>query len=172
MTNFEIIVLSKRAGLMNNTKGGVFIKYYIHILIVTLFLVGCSDNRDSVIFEKLEVSEEGDAPVSTLLNREEMTNQSLRYTNTRIEEAGEEAARKSVADRFSMLNDHLSSGIVDIIDSAGDKYRAIYIGNDNTVNYILNKSQRNEYEEEVLELYEEMNKTNKKMPYIKFSAVE
>ncbi|WP_419160100.1 hypothetical protein [Rossellomorea sp. BNER] len=138
-----------------------------------MFLVGCSDNRDSVIFEKLEISEEGDAPVSTLLNREEMSNQSLRYTNTRIEEVGEEAARKSVADRFSMLNDHFSSGIVDIIDSEGNKYRAIYIGgNDNTVNYILNKSQRNEYEEEVLELYEEMNKTNKKMPYIKFSSVE
>jgi hypothetical protein len=136
-------------------KWGSFHQIFFYILIVTLFLVGRRD-----------------APVSTLLNREEMANQSLRYTNTRIEEVGEEAARKSVADSFSMLNDHFSSRIVDIIDSEGNKYRAIYIGNDSTVNYILNKGQRNEYEEEVLELYEEMNKTNEKMPYTKFSAAE
>jgi hypothetical protein len=96
---------------------------------VVLLLVGCSaDPRDSIVYEKLEVSQEEAVPERTLLTREEMDNKTMRYTEVKIAEVGEEAARLSVADSFSGLNDHFCSGLVDVIDAEGNKYRAIYKG--------------------------------------------
>lgn len=135
-------------------------------------LAGCFNNGDSIIYEKLEVNDFDSPPKSTVLTRKEMTNKTLRYTEIKIEKAGEEAARLSVADGFSGLNDHFSSGIVDVIDSEAHKYRAIYIGNDNTVDYIKNNDLKNEYEKVVLELYDAMEEANEKMPYIEFTVVE
>jgi hypothetical protein len=139
---------------------------------VALLLAGCFNNGDYTIYEQLEVTESDPPPKRTVLNREEMTNKTLRYTEIKIDEVGEKVARLSVADSFSGLNDHFSSGIVDVIDSEDNKYRAVYIGNDNTVDYIENNNSKNEYEKEVLELYDAMQGANEKMPYIEFTVVE
>ncbi|MGM0851382.1 MAG: hypothetical protein ACQEWI_02035 [Bacillota bacterium] len=52
----------------------------------------------------------------------------MRYTEVKIEAVGEQAARLYVASSFSGLNDHFSSGLVDVLDSEGNKYHGIYIG--------------------------------------------
>ncbi|MCA0151123.1 hypothetical protein LCD52_20500 [Rossellomorea vietnamensis] len=92
------------------------IKYCFYIIMVALLLVGCfDDSRDSIVFEKLEVSQDEAVPEFTLLSREEMDNTTMRYTEVQIAEVGEEAARLHVADSFSGLNDHFSSGVVDVI---------------------------------------------------------
>jgi hypothetical protein len=150
--------------------GGVFIKYCFSIIIVALSLVGCSfSNNDSPIFEELGVSKSEAVPDFTLLSREEMDNKKMRYTEVEIEEVGEQAARVFVADSFAGLNDHFSSGLVDVIDQEGNKYRAIYIGE----YYKENFSAKNEYEKEILELYQSRDKENEEgMPYIKFTVIE
>jgi hypothetical protein len=150
-------------------KGGDFIKYCF-VIIVALSLVGCSfSNNDSPIFKELGVSQSGAVPDFTLLNREEMANKDMRYTEVEIEDIGEQAARLFVADSFSGLNDHFSSGLIDVVDQEGNKYRAIYIGNYNKENF----STENEYEKEVLELYQSREKENdEKMPYIEFEKVD
>lgn len=137
---------------------------------VALLLVGCfEDSRDSIVFEKLEVSQDEAVPEFTLLSSEEMDNQKMRYTKVVIEDAGEQAARLSVADSFSGLNDHFSSGLVDVIDKEGNKYRAIYIGE----YYEENFSAENEYEKEVLELYRSREKAKEDdMPYIEFKEID
>ena len=137
---------------------------------VALLLVGCfDDSRDSIVFEKLEVSQDEAVPEFTLLSREEMDKQKMRYTKVVIKDAGEQAARLSVADSFSGLNDHFSSGLVDVIDKEGNKYRAIYIGG----YYEENFSPENEYEKEVLELYRSREKANEDdMPYIEFKEID
>ncbi|WP_201714624.1 hypothetical protein [Rossellomorea arthrocnemi] len=98
-----------------------------------------------------------------------MDNKKMRYTEVEIEEVGEQAARVFVADSFAGLNDHFSSGLVDVIDQEGNKYRAIYIGE----YYKENFSAKNEYEKEILELYQSRDKENEEgMPYIKFTVIE
>ncbi|MGD6849214.1 hypothetical protein [Rossellomorea aquimaris] len=109
------------------------------------------------------MSQEEAVPERTLLTREEMDNKTMRYTEVKIAEVGEEAARLSVADSFSRLNDHFSSGVMDVFDAEGNKYRAIYIGD----TYIENFSAKNEYEKAVLEFYRSKDKEDEK-PYIKF----
>ena len=137
---------------------------------VASLLVGCfDDSRDSIVFEKLEVSQDEAVPEFTLLCREEMDNQKMRYTKVVIEDVGEQAARMSVANSFSGLNDHFSSGMVDVIDKEGNKYRAIYIGE----YYEENFSAENEYEKEVLELYRSREKAKEDdMPYIEFKEID
>ncbi|MGM0851008.1 MAG: hypothetical protein ACQEWI_00035 [Bacillota bacterium] len=98
-----------------------------------------------------------------------MDNKKIRYTEVEIEDVGEQAARVFVADSFSGLNDHFSSGLVDVIDKEGNKYRAIYIGE----YYKENFSAENEYEKEVLELYRSREKANEdEMPYIEFTVID
>lgn len=137
---------------------------------VASLLVGCfDDSRDSIVFEKLEVSQDEAVPEFTLLCREEMDNQKMRYTKVVIEDVGEQAARMSVANSFSGLNDHFSSGMVDVIEKEGNKYRAIYIGE----YYEENFSAENEYEKEVLELYRSREKAKEDdMPYIEFKEID
>ncbi|MGG3913350.1 hypothetical protein [Rossellomorea vietnamensis] len=137
---------------------------------VALLLVGCfDDSRDSIFFEKLEVSQDEAVPEFTLLSREEMDNTTMRYTEVEIAEVGEEAARLYVADSFSGLNDHFSSGLVDVIDNEGNKYRAIYIGE----YYEENFGAENKYEKEVLELYRSRKKAKEDdMPYIEFKEID
>ena len=137
---------------------------------VALLLVGCfEDSRDSIIFEKLKVSQDEAVPEFTLLSTEEMDNQKMRYTKVVIEDVGEQAARLSAAGSFSGLNDHFSSGLVDVIDNEGNKYRAIYIGE----YYEENFSAENEYEKEVLELYRSRKKAKEDdMPYIEFKEID
>ena len=146
------------------------IKYCFCIIMVALLLVGCfDDSRDSIVFEKLEVSQDEAVPEFTLLSREEMDNTTMRYTEVEIAEVGEEAARLFVADSFSGLNDHFSSGVVDVIDKKGNKYRAIYIGE----YYEENFGAENEYEKEVLELYRSNEKAKEDdMPYIEFKEID
>ncbi|WP_061809631.1 hypothetical protein [Rossellomorea vietnamensis] len=146
------------------------IKYCFCIIVVALLLVGCfEDSRDSIVFEKLEVSQDKAVPEFTLLSREEMDNTTMRYTEVEIAEVGEEAARLFVADSFSGLNDHFSCGVVDVIDKKGNKYRAIYIGE----YYEENFGAENEYEKEVLELYRSRKKAKKDdMPYIEFKEID
>jgi hypothetical protein len=151
-------------------KGGVNIRYSLCVIVVVgfLFLTGCSpDSRDSTIFETLNVSQDEVVPESTLLKREEMDNKTMRYTEVKIAEAGEEAARLSAADRFSGLNDHFSSGLMKIVDAEGNEYRAIYIGG----NYKENFSAENEYEKAVLEFYRSKDKEDEK-PYIEFKVMD
>lgn len=146
------------------------IKYFFYIMMVALLLVGCfDDSRDSIFFEKLEVSQDEAVPEFTLLSREEMDNTTMRYTEVEIAEVGEEAARLYVADSFSGLNDHFSSGLVDVIDNEGNKYRAIYIGE----YYEENFGAENKYEKEVLELYRSRKKAKEDdMPYIEFKEID
>ncbi|MEI2666130.1 hypothetical protein [Rossellomorea sp. LJF3] len=146
------------------------IKYCLYIIMVALLLVGCfDDSRDSIVFERLEVSQVEAVPEFTLLSRDEMDNTTMRYTEVQIGEVGEEAARLHVADSFSGLNDHFSSGVVDVIDKKGNKYRAIYIGE----YYEENFGAENEYEKEVLELYRSRKKAKKDdMPYIDFKKID
>ncbi|CAN7271132.1 hypothetical protein [Rossellomorea sp. LjRoot5] len=146
------------------------IKYCFYIIMVALLLVGCfDDSRDSIVFEKLEVSQDEAVPEFTLLSKEEMDNTTMRYTEVEIAEVGEEAARLYVADSFSGLNDHFSSGLVDVIDNEGNKYRAIYIGE----YYEENFGAENKYEKEVLELYRSRKKAKEDdMPYIEFKEID
>ncbi|MCA1065881.1 hypothetical protein QTG56_11035 [Rossellomorea sp. AcN35-11] len=135
---------------------------------VVVLLVGCSlDSRDSAVYEKLKVSQEENVPERTLLTREEMDNKRMRYTEVKIAEVGEEAARLSVADSFSGLNNHFSSGVMDVLDAEGNKYRAIYIGD----TYVENFSAKNEYEKAVLEFYRSKDKEDDK-PFIKFEEMD
>ncbi|MFI8685886.1 hypothetical protein [Rossellomorea sp. NPDC077527] len=121
------------------------------------------------MFEKLEISQDEAVPEFTLLSREEMDNKTMRYTEVKIADVGEEAARLSVADSFSGLKDHFSSGLVDVIDKEGNKYRAIYIGE----YYEENFSAENEYEKEVLVLYRSREKAKEDdMPYIEFKRID
>ncbi|MCC5801830.1 hypothetical protein [Rossellomorea vietnamensis] len=144
------------------------IKYCFCIIMVALLLVGCfEDSRDSIVFEKLEISQDEAVPEFTLLSREEMDNTTMRYTEVEIAEVGEEAARLFVADSFSGLNDHFSSGVVDVIDKKGNKYRAIYIGEYYEENFGAEK----EYEKEVLELYRSREKEDD-LPYIEFKEID
>jgi hypothetical protein len=144
------------------------IKYCFYIIMVALLLVGCfDDSRDSIVFEKLEVSQDEAVPEFTLLSREEMDNTTMRYTEVEIAEVGEEAARLFVADSFSGLNDHFSSGVADVIDKKGNKYRAIYIGD----YYKENFGAENKYEKEVLELYRSREKEDD-LPYIEFKEID
>jgi hypothetical protein len=96
-----------------------------------------------------------------------MDNTTMRYTEVEIAEVGEEDARLYVADSFSGLNDHFSSGVVDVIDKKGIKYRAIYIGE----YYEENFSAENEYEKEVLKLYLSREKEDD-LPYIEFKEID
>ncbi|MCR8848336.1 hypothetical protein NQ095_07975 [Rossellomorea sp. SC111] len=98
-----------------------------------------------------------------------MDNTKMRFTKVVIEDVGEQAARLSVADSFSGLNDHFSSGLVDVIDNEGNKYRAIYIGE----YYEENFGAENEYEKEVLELYRSREKAKEDdLPYIEFKEID
>lgn len=144
------------------------IKYCFCIIMVALLLVGCfEDSRDSIVFEKLKVSQDEAVPEFTLLSREEMDNTTMRYTEVEIAEVGEEAARLFVADSFSGLNDHFSSGVVDVLDKKDNKYRAIYIGE----YYKENFDAENEYEKEVLELYRSREKEDD-LPFIEFKEID
>ncbi|WP_421383321.1 hypothetical protein ACOJQI_02755 [Bacillus salacetis] len=96
-----------------------------------------------------------------------MDNKTMQYTEVKIADVGEEAVRLSVADSFSGLNDHFSSGLMDVLDVEGNQYRAIYIGE----NYQENFSAENEYEKAVLEFYRSKDKEDEK-PYIDFKIVE
>ncbi|MGM0753663.1 MAG: hypothetical protein ACQET6_17270 [Bacillota bacterium] len=149
-------------------KGGIKIKNCMYLIMVVLLLVGCSpDSRDSTVYEKLEVSQEEAVPERTLLTREEMDNKKMRYSEVKIAEVGEEAARLSVADSFSGLNDHFSSGIMDVLDAEGNKYRAIYIGE----NYQENFSAENEYEKAVLKFYRSKDQEDER-PFIDFMEMD
>ncbi|MCR8848285.1 hypothetical protein NQ095_07715 [Rossellomorea sp. SC111] len=98
-----------------------------------------------------------------------MDNKQMRYTEVEIEGVGEQAARAFAADSFSGLNDHFSSGLVDIIDQDGNKFRAIYIGGD----YKEHSIAENDYTKEVLDLYQSREKENEdKMPYIEFTVID
>jgi hypothetical protein len=148
----------------------VTIKNSFYFILAVILLVGCSvDSRDTIIFEKLGVSHEETVPDGTLLTREEMDNTRMRYSEVRIDDVGEDSARLSVADSFSGLNDHFSSGLLDIMDAEGNQYRAIYIGE----YYQENFSAENEYEKAVLEFYRSKeNAGEDDLPYIGFKVME
>ncbi|WP_044339387.1 hypothetical protein [Rossellomorea aquimaris] len=149
-------------------KGGIKIKNCMYLIMVVLLLVGCSpDSRDSIVYEKLEVSQEEAVPERILLTREEMDNKKMRYSEVKIAEVGEEAARLSVADSFSGLNDHFSSGVMDVLDGEDNKYRAIYIGE----NYQENFNAENEYEKAVLKFYRSKDKEDER-PFIDFMEMD
>jgi hypothetical protein len=149
-------------------KGGVSIKSRFYLIFVALLLVGCSaDSRDAIIYEKLGVDKDAEIPKSTQVTIEEMDKKTMRYTEVKLGDVGENAARLLVAADFSGLNDHFSSGLMDVIDAEGTKYRAIYIGH----YYKENFSAENEYEKAVLEFYRTKDKGDEK-PYIQFKIMD
>ena len=106
-------------------------------------------------------------PSTTVLTRKDMDGVKMSYSEEKIGEVGEKAARRLVAESFAMINEHYSSALKDVLDAEGNKYRAIYIGD----NYQENFSAENEYEKAVLEFYRSKDKEDEK-PYIEFKVMD
>ncbi|WP_211654917.1 hypothetical protein [Planococcus alpniumensis] len=132
--------------------------------IAVLFLSACN----SSVNDEMGVDENG-LPSFTETERVEGANKSLIAVKLMTEGSGEEAAKKSIADSFALLQEEYRAVSVELEDADQEDWYGMYLRDHTAIQNIKNSTTELTREEKaVMNYYEGLE--NKEFPIIEFSA--
>jgi|GEM_PF-6724962 len=132
--------------------------------IAVLFLSACSNS----VYDEMEV-DENDIPPFIEMERVEGANKNLIAVKLMTEGSGEEAAKKSIADSFALLQEEYRAASVELEDADQEDWYGIYLRDDTAIQNIKDSTTELTREEKaVMNYYEGLE--NKEFPIIEFSA--